>query len=128
MTKLPNKIFNRCTNIPFNQLIYVSRNGGEFHFGGVRNRRKGKECVFYIVPNNTKNKFPNIKGIEKEELEKLWSLLKQNEIITTADFRMYFPELYNEGSCCFTGFWGIINFLFPNTFTKTHGAINLIKF
>lgn len=60
MTKLPNKIFNRCNSIPFNQLIYISRNEGEFHFGGVRTRRKGRECIYYTVPNNVKNEIPNI--------------------------------------------------------------------
>ncbi len=126
MENLPNKIFNRCVQIPFNQLIYTSREDGKYHFGGVRNKRKGRECVYYSVPNKNNPKQPYIKGIEKDELEKLWKLLKQNKNIKTADFKLIFPELYKEGSCCVAGFFGIINFIFPNTFIKGNGFIKMI--
>ena len=127
MEKLPNKIFNRCKQIPFNQLIYVSRTGGKYFFGGVRYRRKGKECIYYIIPNNINPEIPNIKGIEKEELEKLWKILKQKEIIKTDDLKIDFPELYIEGGCCFTAFFGVINFLFPDTFLKGHSYIKILN-
>lgn len=127
MENLPNKIFNRCKQIPSNELIYISKNGGKYYFGGVRFRRKGRECIYYLVPNNIKPEIPNIKGIEKEELEKLWKILKYKGIIKTDDLRILFPELYSEGSCCITGFFGIINFIFPNTFIKVHGCIKMIE-
>jgi hypothetical protein len=127
MEKLPNKIFNQCKQIPSNELIYISKNGGKYYFGGVRCRRKGRECIYYLVPNNIKPEIPNIKGIEKEELEKLWKILKQKGIIKTDDIKTDFPELYNEGGCCFAGFYGIINFIFPNTFIKVHGFIKMIE-
>ncbi len=127
MEILPNKIFNRCKQIPSNELIYISRAGGKYYFGGVRFRRKDRECIYYIIPNNKNQETPNIKGIEKEELEKLWKILKQKGIIKTDDFKIDFPELYKEGGCCFSSFFGIINFIFPNTFMKGHGYIKIIK-
>lgn len=125
MSKLPSKLFNRCKTIPFNQLIPIIETNGDCHFGGVRDKRKGKECVFFTIPNRNNPELPYIKGIEKEELEKLWEILIKKRVLTTNCFKTFFPELYKEGGCCVTAFFGIINYLHPETFTKTRGKISM---
>ena len=123
MSTLPKKIFNRCKTIPFNQLI--SENNDSYHFGGVRDKRKGKECIFFTISNRENTEYPYIKGIEKEEIEKLWGILTKKGDLKTNDFKTIFPKLYNEGGCCVAAFFGIINHLYPGRFIKTRGKISM---
>lgn len=125
--KLPNKIFNRATRIEFGTIIHRSRKDGTYEILGGRTRRKNAACILYTIPNKKQPKIPNIKGFQHEEMDNLWCILRQKEIIMPNDFRINCPSLFEEGPCCFSAFFGIINFLFPKTFNKTHGKISLIK-
>lgn len=122
--RLPNKIFNKASKIEFETTIYTSKNGGKYKVLGGRIRREGNVCLLYTIPNNSYPDNPNIKGFQRDEIDKLWSILKQNEMLRVKDFKNNFPKLYVEGPCCFSAFWGIINFLFPDIFIKTHGKIS----
>ncbi len=122
-SNLPKKIFNRCKEIPFGIEIYKSRKGGIYFFAGVRDKRKGFEAVMYTIPNNIKPECPNIKGIQRKEMDTLWSFLLINRVITNKKFENMCPDLFLEGKCCKAGFYGIINFLFPDTFSKDSHCI-----
>lgn len=124
---LPKKIFNRCKDIPFTRTIYRSREDGIYKFCGVRNRRTGNESVFYSIPNNNLPKHPNIKAFQKAEIETLWEYLLINQEIKTVDLKRLCPDLYKEGGCCFSAFYGIINTLYPKVFIKVHGIIKFRK-
>ena len=124
---LPSKIFNRIGSIPFNSVIYVTKKGGEINFIGNRSKRFRKEVAIYTIQNNKNVKLADIKGIEKEELENLWKLLIKNKVILTSDIKCFYPELANEGLCCMSAFYGMINYLFPGYFSKGHGKIILSK-
>lgn len=123
MSSLPKKIFNRCKKIPVNQLISDNIDG--YYFGGVRDKRKGKECIFYIIPNRNNLQYPYIKGFEKVEIEKLWEELLIFGFLKTIDFKTIAAELYKEGGCCVAAFFGIINYLHPSKFIKTRGKISI---
>lgn len=120
---LPNKIFNRLKVIPFGKEIYSSTKDGKYYFAGIRDKRKLNESVLYTVPNKKNLECPNIKGFQREEMDKLWKILKQKQVITTKEFKEFFPELYKEGGCCVSGFYGMINELFPNRFLRFFGGI-----
>jgi|688.fasta_scaffold1033452_1 hypothetical protein len=123
--KFPKKIFNRLKSIPFGIEIYSSKKDGKYLFAGVRDKRKSNETVLYTIPQNKNLKCPNIKGFQRDEIDKLWSFLMKNREIKTNDFKELFPILYKEGGCCVAGFYGMINTLFPNYFIKFHGGIRL---
>jgi hypothetical protein len=120
---LSNKIFNRLKAIPFGKEIYSSQKDGKYYFAGVRDKRKLNETVLYTVPNKKNLKCPNIKGFQREEIDKLWRMLKQKQVITSKEFKVFFPALYKEGGCCVSGFYGIINELYPNRFIRFFGGI-----
>lgn len=126
MRRLPSKVFNRATSVFFNTIIYTTKDGGKYRLIGARKFRQENVCILYTIPNNKNPKLPHIKAIQREEMDKLWSILMQNRFITSRDCDALFPELYNEGSCYFSAFYGIINCLFPKTFSLTHGKITII--
>jgi hypothetical protein len=117
------KLFHRLIEIPFGEVIHISRNSGKYLFIGLRNRRKNKECVVYTVPNNVKPENLNIKAIERAEFDLLWSHLIRIGSIRTNDFRILTPELVKEGTCCVSAFYGMINKIYPGDFGKGHGII-----
>jgi hypothetical protein len=128
MKKLPHKIFNRCKRIPFNTTIYTTREKGDYKFCGMRDRRITNESVLYSVPNNKNPHYPNIKGFQREEMDNLWDFLLTNNSISIQDMESKYPALIKEGKCCFAAFYGLINFLFPNQFTKSKSKIKLNPF
>jgi hypothetical protein len=117
------KLFHRLIEIPFGEVIHISRNDGKYLFIGLRNRRKNNECVVYTVPNNVNPENLNIKAIERAEFDLLWSNLNRNGSIRTSDFRLLTPELVKEGTCSFSAFFGMINKIYPDDFGKGHGII-----
>jgi len=123
--RLPKKIFHRLTQIPFETIIHTSRYSREYYFVGVRNRRKGNECVVYTVPNNVAPKNFNIKAIQRAEFDLLWGFLLKNNVLRTRDFEILTPELIKEGKCCVSAFFGMINKIYPGQFKKGHGVINI---
>ena len=123
MKKYPKKLFNRTSAIPHNICIYTSRKGGQYYFIGIRDKRKGNECLFYAVPNNKDPKYPNLKGISKSEVDELWSILLKQACLTTKEACLKFPGLAVEGKCFMGALYGVINFLHPNEFEKRHGMI-----
>ena len=125
--RLPKKIFNRCNSIPFAKEIYKSRDGGIYRFCGIRDKRLRNEILLYSIPNNNSPKHPNIKGLQKQEIEFLWQHLLQNKKISTSYIKNTFPDLYKEGSCCIAAFFGIINTLYPKIFVKETGIIKFRK-
>ncbi len=120
---LPKKIFNKCKEITFCKTIYKSRESGLIKFCGVRDKRVGNGTVLYSIPNNKSPKHPNIKAFHKAEIETLWIHLLDNKEIKTSNFKNLCAELYKEGGCCFSAFYGIINTLYPKVFIKGHGII-----
>ena len=125
-SKLPNKIFNRLHSIPLGQVIYLSTKGGNYKFAGVRDKRKSYECVLYSIPNNKSKYFPYLKGLQKQEVDLLWHILKKDNKLTTKTIKEKLPELYKEGGCCVSGFYGMINYLFPKTFIRIRGGIRQV--
>lgn len=123
---LPKKIFNRTTNIDFNAVIHETRNGNTYHFIGNRKYRKKNQNVIYTVPNNKNPKCPNLKGIQKEELDEMWKLLRETGSLSKKETSFIFKELSDEGSCYFAAFCGIVTVLFPNRFETKRGLITLI--
>ncbi|MBI3719719.1 MAG: hypothetical protein HY252_14145 [Sphingobacteriales bacterium] len=119
------KIFNKSKSIPFGKSIYKSKDNGIYRFGGVRDKRLGKECVFYLIPNLKNKKQPYIKAFEKKEVEELWTLLITNQELKTKDFKKNYKDLYKEGACCVSAFFGIINTLFPKKFRRERGKISI---
>jgi hypothetical protein len=124
-TKLPIKIFNRLKEIPFGMEIYYSSKNGKYLFAGVREKRITNESVMYTIPNNKNLYCPNIKGFQRHEIDGLWSILLKNKELKTKDFENSFPLLFKEGGCCVSGFYGMINTLFPNNFIRFHGGIKI---
>jgi hypothetical protein len=116
---LPSKIFFLCGSIPYDEPIYPSRAGHSQRFGGVYQN----EYLIFKVPDNKNPNRTNDKRMYKDELDKLWSFLLENNKITTPDFERLCPDLYGRGGCCVGAFYGIINFKFPNYFIKGFGYI-----
>lgn len=79
MTKFSKKLFHRLNQIPYGTVIHTSRKSNDYYFVGVRDRRKGNECVVYTVPNNKSPKNPNIKAIQRAEFDLLWAFLLKNQ-------------------------------------------------
>lgn len=129
LKKLPNKIFNRCKKIPFDTTIYITRENRNYKFCGIRDRRITNETLLYSVPNIKNPQCPNIKGFQKLIIDNLWSFLLANKSISLEDMETKYPAVIREGKCCYAAFYGLINFLFPNQFTKSKSQIklNLIK-
>jgi hypothetical protein len=123
MTKFNKKIFHRFKQIPFGEVIHTSRKDGKYLFVGIRDRRKKSECLVYTVPNNIEPEKLNIKAIEREEADLLWGYLLRYGKIKTADFRVLTPELMQEGTCCVSAFFGLIDKIYPGDFGKGHGII-----
>jgi hypothetical protein len=123
MTKFSKKIFHRLSQIPFGIVIHTSRDSNDYFFVGVRDRRKGNECVVYTVPNNVSPKNLNIKAFQRAEFDLLWAFLLKNNELRTRDLEVLTPELKKEGDCCFAAFYGMINEIYPDEFIKTHGLI-----
>jgi hypothetical protein len=129
-TKLPNKIFNLAVlQIPFNTVIYTTKYNSEYRLIEGKTKRASDLSILFTIPNNKAIKVPYIKSLQKNEVDSLWKILNQNNLLTTSDFRGRFPQLYQKAPCSFSAFFGIIKNLFPDTFNKTHGKIsfNIIK-
>lgn len=126
--KLPSKIFSRCKKIPFNTTIHTTRKNRNYKFCGIRDRRITNESLLYSVPNNKNPQCPNIKGFQRFEIDNLWSFLVTTKSISIKDFEIKYPDLINEGKCCFAAFYGLINILFPNQFTKIKSQIKLTSY
>src|ERR1035437_6698808 len=116
---LPSKIFFLCGSIPYDEPIYPSRAGHSQRFGGVYQN----EYLIFKVPDNKNHERTNDKRMYKDELDKLWSFLLENDKITTPDFERLCQDLCDRAPCCVGAFYGIINFLYPNFFVKGHGFI-----
>ena len=70
------KIFHLLKQIPYRTVIHTSRVCNDYYFVGVRDRRKGNECVVYTVPNNKAPKYSNIKAIQRSEFDLLWAFIR----------------------------------------------------
>ena len=123
MSKFSQKIFHKLKEIPFCTVIHKSRNSNDYFFIGIRDRRKGSECVVYTVPNINSPKIPNIKAIHRSEFDLLWAFLIKNKELKTKDFKVLTPDLIMEGTCCVSAFFGMINEIYPGDFDKGHGII-----
>jgi hypothetical protein len=123
MTKFSKKIFHRLSQIPFGIVIHTSRDSNDYFFVGVRDRRKGNECVVYTVPNNGSPKNLNIKAIQLAEFDLASAFLLKNNKLRTRDLEVLTPDLIKEGKCCFAAFYGMINEIYPSDFEKGHGII-----
>jgi hypothetical protein len=88
-------------------------------------QKNTNESVLYSVPNNKSPQCPNIKGFQREEMDNLWYFLLTTKSLSIQDIESKYPALIKEGKCCFAAFYGLINFLFPNQFTKSKSKINL---
>src|SRR5690606_36447445 len=110
-------------SILFGKVLHTTKNGNEYCFIGVRDKRKGKETVLYTIPNNNNNLCPYIKGIHRDELDGMWQLLLKQGKITRADVKQYFPDLEKEGGCYWSVFYGFVNLLYPNQYIKERGKI-----
>ena len=123
MKKFSKKIFHRLKQIPYGKVILISRESNDYFFVGIRDRRKGNECVVYTVPNNKSPKNPNIKAIQRAEFDLLWAFLLKNNELRNRDLEVLTPGLKKEGDCCFSVFYGMINEIYPGDFGKRHGII-----
>jgi hypothetical protein len=119
-TILPKTIFDQCYNIPSGKGIYRSQKNHTHKFGNVNTI---SEKIIYLIPdNNIKGKL-NKRCISKNELEALWSFLIENKKMTTPEFKNICPALYYKSTCSVGVFFGIINYLFPKSFEKSHSCI-----
>lgn len=123
MKKFSKKIFHSLKQIPYGKVIHTSRESNDYYYVGIRDRRKGNECVIYTIPNNKSPKNPNIKAVQREEFDLLWAFLLKNNELKTRDFDLLTPDLIREGTCCVSAFYGMINEIYPDDFGKAHGII-----
>ena len=117
------KLYNKCGIIPINQPLHITNNNGIYKFIGLRKWRTSNESLFYIIPNNKNPELPYVKGFQRTELDMLWRYLLANQSITMKDFEKLCPDLIKEGKCCFAAFYGLIDYLYPNCFTKNSKSI-----
>jgi hypothetical protein len=96
------------------QVIYSSSVGNNYHFVKYSNQR-----LYFDIPNHNNPKLPNIKSLTKEQFFILLKELKNKKYLITSDFPFK--------DCRICAFFGFINILYPNTYSKTQGKISLIK-
>ena len=120
--RLPETIFDLCTEIPENYVLHVSNQNHNhlFSFCNYNN-------ICYLVPNNNNPDRPNIKYIERTELNKAWKHLVITGQITRDEFNRLCPFSYRYGTCSFNVFVGLINYIFPDSVDNFAGTIKFIE-
>lgn len=74
-------------------------------------KRRGKEALIYKIPSRTIKDDFNEKGINCDEFNYSFSLLKQNKYFDRKTFNTELPDCSKEGGCNFTTIGGLFELL-----------------
>ena len=91
-------------------VIYVSNRGNKYHFIEFRN---GK--LFFDIPNHINSIRPYVKSITEEQFCELLKKLIKIKILIKEDFPFQ--------DCRKAAFYGFVNQLYPNQYTKNNQGI-----